>query len=55
MESAYCVIDTDTLKPLEFGKVENEELRVGMYNAQYDKAVIEMVASYRNGSWCYCI
>lgn len=46
VESAYCVIDTETLKPLEFGKIENTNLRVGMYNTQYDMAVIEMVASY---------
>lgn len=26
-QSAYCVIDCNTLKPLEFGKVDNEELR----------------------------
>lgn len=26
-QSAYCVIDCNTLRPLEFGKVDNEELR----------------------------
>ena len=26
IESAYCVIDAKTLRPLKFGKVENEAL-----------------------------
>ncbi len=46
VESAYCLIDSEDYLPLEFGKTENENLRAEMYNAQYDKAVIEMVASY---------
>lgn len=39
-------MDSDTYKPLEFGKVKNENLRCGMYNAEYDLVVIEMIASY---------
>lgn len=46
IESAYCLIDSEDYIPLEFGKTANENLRVGMYNVQYDKAIIEMVASY---------
>lgn len=47
--SAYCVIDGDTLKPLEFAKITNIEL----YNLirehkfeEADRSVIEMVESY---------
>jgi hypothetical protein len=46
VESAFCLIDSEDYIPLEFGKTANENLRVGMYNVQYDKAIIEMVASY---------
>lgn len=46
--SAYCIMDADTLKPLEFGKVENEQLLMDILcrDAIADEAVIEMVASY---------
>lgn len=40
------MIDTDTYVPIEFRKTENSNLRYEMYNMQYDKAIIEMVASY---------
>lgn len=49
IESAYCVIDSKTYKPLEFDKIKNETLEVGFWNQnQYkiDKLVIEMIASY---------
>lgn len=46
IESAYCIIDTETYKPIEFGKIENEKLALGMRFAEYDLLVIEMVASY---------
>ena len=45
-QSAYCVIDCNTLRPLEFG---NEELRNKLVFANeqgWQWAVIEMVASY---------
>lgn len=48
-QSAYCVIDCNTLRPLEFGKVDNEELRNKLVFANeqgWQWAVIEMVASY---------
>ena len=47
--SAYCIIDSETLKPLEFAKVPN----CALYNlirdrdfGKTDQAVIEMIASY---------
>lgn len=49
IESAYCVIDSKTYKPLGFNKIKNETLEVGFWNQnQYkiDKLVIEMIASY---------
>lgn len=49
IESAYCIIDAKTYKPLEFNKIKNETLEVGFWNQnQYkiDKLVIEMIASY---------
>ena len=48
--SAYCVIDGDTLRPLEFAKLENEELRRYLREelsfGERDRGAIEMVASY---------
>ena len=49
IESAYVVIDAETRRPLEFGKVENHNLLQDLWNwsgADYDHAYIEMVASY---------
>ena len=49
-ESAYCIIDGDTLRPIDFGKMENDVLRRYLrQNATFeeeDRAAIEMVASY---------
>lgn len=47
IESAYCLIDTDTYKPLEFGKIENNELlnRISVFKG-IDCIVVEKVASY---------
>lgn len=47
-ESAFCVMETDSLKPLEVGKVQNEQLRDYLLKKtlQTDRAAIEMVASY---------
>ena len=52
-ESAYCVIDGDTYKPIEFGKVDNQTLLslIKIYS-DYTYAelpltlLIEMIASY---------
>lgn len=46
IESAYCVIDSETYKPVEFNKIENERIALGMRFADYDLLVIEMIASY---------
>jgi hypothetical protein len=48
IESAYCLIDEDTYKPVEFDKLENEKLinEIGMRSYMYDESVIEMVACY---------
>lgn len=45
-ESGYCIVDSETYKPLEFGKANNEVLRVICQKEYYNLAVIEMVASY---------
>jgi hypothetical protein len=48
IESAYVVLDNN-LKPTEFGKVKNEELRTRLAeqkSSDNDHFVIEMVASY---------
>lgn len=53
IESAYCVIDTETYKPLEFGKVPNVQMliiirRLIWSNSPEDFYIlaIEMIASY---------
>ena len=48
-QSGYCVIDRSTLRPLEFGKIDNAELlqKLSSAGAQgWRWAVIEMVESY---------
>lgn len=49
IESAYCLIEKETYKPIEFGKVNNHELLYKINSRgfeYYDEFVIEMVASY---------
>jgi len=48
IESAYCVIDTETYKPLEVGKLPNKELLYILQQPFAKDAVvaIEMIASY---------
>lgn len=49
IESAYCVIDASTYKPLDFNKIKNEVLELGFCNQnvyKIDRLVIEMIASY---------
>lgn len=47
--SAYCVIDKETYKPIEFGKIDNSIL-LDLINTKFSKGIellaIEMVASY---------
>ena len=46
IESAYCMMDID-LKPVEFGKVKNDDLLTMLEMSTYEhKTVIEMIASY---------
>lgn len=49
-ESAYCIIDRETRRPLDFGKLDNESLRrylrEELHFDEEDRAAIEMVASY---------
>lgn len=48
MESAFCIIDSETYKAEVFSKIENDRL-IGFMQAnslQYNKVIIEMVASY---------
>jgi hypothetical protein len=50
-KSAYCVIDADTFRPLEFAKVDNEELRNIIRDRKFeeeDAGAIEMLQSYGN-------
>ena len=51
VESAYCVVHVDTLKPLDFGKVPNEALRHYIRRFSFlegDRAAVEMLQSYGN-------
>lgn len=50
-ESAYAVIDADTCKPLDFGKIPNLELRDRLWTSDRRQIIghhsaIEMIASY---------
>lgn len=46
VESAYVLMDSETYKPIEFGKIKNEELLIKLDFLKYDKLIIEMIASY---------
>lgn len=46
VESAYCLIDKETYKPLEFGKVDNTRLLMLLGELEYSELAIEMIASY---------
>lgn len=46
VESGYCIIDTDTFKPIEFGKVDNYYLLKLLSNHEkYDYVAIEMIGN----------
>lgn len=47
IESAYCIIEKETYKPLEFGKIENHELlnKISIFK-DIECIVVEKVASY---------
>lgn len=46
IESAYCLIDKTTYKPVEFGKINNTLLLIKLSEMRYDSLIIEMIASY---------
>lgn len=49
--SAYCVVDVETLKPLDFAKIPNEELREYIKDFRFDecdRGAVEMLQSYGN-------
>lgn len=50
IESAYCIIDKNSYKPIEFAKIENKDLREKLLEDlkfyPIDTLVIEMIASY---------
>lgn len=47
VESAYCIIEKETYRPIEFGKIDNQQLlrQIGLFK-NVDCIVIEKVASY---------
>lgn len=47
IESAYCIIEKETYKPIEFGKIDNQQMlkQIGLFK-NIDCIVIEKVASY---------
>lgn len=47
VESAYCLIDQQTYKPIEFGKIENNDLlkQIALFK-NIECIVVEKVASY---------
>jgi hypothetical protein len=46
VESGYCLIDKETYKPVEFGKISNEQMLMKVIELEYSELVLEMVASY---------
>ncbi len=49
-ESAYCILDSESLKPIKFGKVQNDELLARIISTDVvlgkDHFSIEMIDSY---------
>jgi len=46
VESAYCLIEKDTYKPIEFAKVDNTQILMKIMELDYDDLILEMIASY---------
>ena len=44
--SAYCLMDKETYKPIEFDKIDNDLMLLKIKELNYDKIIIEMIASY---------
>lgn len=45
-ETGYCIVDKETYKPLQFGKISNEELLKIVKKEEYDILVYEEFQSY---------
>lgn len=46
IESGYCLMDAETYKPIEFGKIDNHQLLCKILELKYDYLILEMIASY---------
>ena len=46
LDSGYCLMDTETLRPIEFGKISNHELENLLANMHIGQIVIEKIVSY---------
>lgn len=46
VESGYCLVDTDTYKPIKFGKISNEDLLKIVKEEEYEILVYEEFQSY---------
>ena len=46
IESGYCLIDSETYKPIEFGKIDNTQLLTKVSELDYDYLILEKIASY---------
>jgi hypothetical protein len=52
IESAYCIIEKKTLKPIKFEKILNEDLKEKLFSDKFyqdynvEECYIEMIASY---------
>ena len=46
VESAYCLIDEKTYKPIEFGKLSNRQVLIKVIELEYDKLITEMIQSF---------
>lgn len=45
-ESAYCLVESKTYKPIDFGKIDNEELLIKVKTTEYSKLVYEEFQCY---------
>ena len=46
VESGYCIVECDTYKPIQFGKISNTELLEIVRNADYQVCAYEQFKSY---------
>lgn len=48
-ESGYCIVDMETYKPIEFGKISNYRIMGRIEDAGFDECCIEMIGHYGTG------